>query len=503
MRTAFINADVMTLDSATPRAAGLLVEDGVVAGLLTDSPVGTGADVKIVDCRGAAVVPGFHDCHAHLTDTGRLAGEHDLGGCSSVAEIVDRVARLPEPLIFAGSYEEHRVEERRAPLMRELDSAVSDRPVLLSRIDGHSCVVNSAAWALLQPLANEGVARDDEGNPTGRLFGPANYAAQRDFTQRLPAAVNRAADLRAAGLALQAGITTLHNVVVGDAPFEELEELRRSNAALPLRVFMKSCTTDVGKVKRLGGRIFGGDIFLDGSIGSHTAAVTEGYRDAAGNGLLYLSRDHLAELFDEAAEAGLSPGVHAIGDRAIEEAIAAWESVIRKRGPLRGVRPSIDHFEIARDDQISRAASCGLLLSMQPAFDFLWGGEAGMYAQRFGAAPARRMNLMGSALRASCIVCGGSDSPVTKLSALLGIQSCVDHHVPEERLTVEQALRAYTIDAAKMAFEEGQRGALKVGMAADFAVLESAPDKVPAERIKDIGVLMTVIGGDVRHSIAA
>ncbi len=501
MLTAYVNADVSTMDPALPRAAGLLVQDGAIARVLTDRPTGLSKDLKVVDCQGGAIVPGLHDCHAHLTDTGLLSGDHDLGDCASIAQILRRLTRLADPLVFAGNYEQHHLAERRSPLMRELDSAAADRPVLLTRIDGHSCVVNSAAWALVDIGDLEGVDRDDHGTPSGRLFGPANYAAQRQFTRKLSAEVNRAADERAAALALAAGITTLHNVIVGDAPLEELQELKRANEALPLRVFTKSCTTDVAKVKKLGGRIFGGDIFLDGSIGSHTAAVSSGYCDAAGDGLLYLTRADLYQLFDEAAEAGLSPGVHAIGDRAIEEAIAAWEAVIAKRGPLREVRPSIDHFEIARADHIARAARCGLMLSMQPAFDFLWGGDDGMYAERFGARRARAMNLMGSAVRAGCTICGGSDSPVTKLSALLGIQSCLDHHVCAERLTAEQALRAYTADAAKLAFEEHERGVLAAGMAADFALLERPIDAVPVRQIKDIGVLLTVVGGVIRHSL--
>jgi predicted amidohydrolase YtcJ len=244
--------------------------------------------------------------------------------------------------------------------------------------------------------------------------------------------------------------------------------------------------------------VFGGDIFLDGSIGSRTAAVEHGYRDGDGTGLLYLTRTHLTELFDEAAESGMSLGVHAIGDRAIEEAIAAWEAVIAKRGPLHGVRPSIDHFEIAHSDQIARAARCGMLLSMQPAFDYLWGGTDGMYAQRFGPERALEMNAFKTAKRAGCIVCGGSDSPVTKFSALLGIHALVNHHVPAERFTIEEALRAYSADAAMLSFDEGRRGTLAPGMDADFVILEKPLDDAASADIASIRVLATVIGGDVR-----
>jgi predicted amidohydrolase YtcJ len=494
----YVNADVTTLDRDRPRARGIVAAGGTIVKLIDAKPTGVPKDVHVVDCKGAAIVPGFHDCHVHLTDTGLLTGDNDLGACATIDAILARIETIDGDAVFAGNYEEHRIAENRAPSIEELDAAGGGRPVLLSRIDGHSCVVNSAALALVGVAGMHGVERREDGKITGRLRGPANYAAQTAFLRGMPDASKREADRRAAGIALRAGITTAHNVIIGDPPLEALEEQYRRDAALPLRVISKSCTTSVPKVRRLGSRVFGGDIFLDGSIGSRTAAVDHGYRDRDGTGTLYLDRVQLTEVFDEAAEHGLSLGVHAIGDLAIEEAIASWEAVIAKRGPLRGIRPSIDHFEVAHSDQIARAARCGMLLSMQPAFDHLWGGSSGMYAQAFGPERALRMNLFKSAKRAGCVVCGGSDSPVTPFSALLGIQSLVEHHVPEERFTIDEALRAYAVDAARLSFDEGRRGTLAPGMDADFVVLEQALDTVTPARIAGIRVLATVIAGNAR-----
>jgi len=499
----FVNADVTTLDESRPRARGVVVEDGVIARLLDAAPTGLPKDAAVFDCAGAAIVPGFTDCHAHLTDTGLLAGDHDVGDCPTVASILARVRALRDPVLFAGNYEEERIAERRPPGAAELDAAGGDRPVMLTRIDGHSCVANSAALALVQVAHLEGAERDETDRPTGRLFGPANYAAQAAFLRALPDETKRDADRRAAQIALRAGITTVHNVIAWDPPLEALEEQYRRDAELPVRIVSKACTTSVGKARALGGRVFGGDIFLDGSIGSRTAAVEHGYCDGGGNGLLYLTREQLTELFDEAAESGLSLGVHAIGDRAIEQAIRAWETVIEKRGPLRGVRPSIDHFEIANGDQIARAARCGMLLSMQPAFDHLWGGTDGMYAKRFGPDRALEMNLFKTVKRAGCVVCGGSDSPVTPFSSLLGIQSLVNHHVPTERFSVDEALRAYCSDAARLSFDEARRGKIVPGMDADLAILERPLDAVAANEIADVRVLATVVAGDIRFKADA
>lgn len=497
--TVYINADVTTLNPGLPRANGLVVEGDKIARLLDNHPTGLPKDVDVVDCRGAAIVPGFHDCHVHLTDTGLLAGDHDLHDCADVASMLKRVSALSGAVLFAGNYEDEFIAEQRPPTLVELDAVGGDRPVLLTRLDGHSCVVNSAALALVGVSHLEGVERDAEGRPSGRLFGPANYAGQLAFLRAVPDALKRQADERAAAIALREGITTAHHVIAYDPPIESLEAQYRADAALPIRVISKACTTSVAKARSLGGRVFGGDIFVDGSIGSRTAAVEHEYRDGAGAGLLYLDRAQLTELFDEAAESRLSLGVHAIGDRAIEETICAWEAVIARRGPLHGVRPSIDHFEIAHGDQIARAGRCGMLLSMQPTFDYLWGGADAMYAQRLGKERALGMNLFKTAKRAGCTICGGSDSPVTKFSALLGIQSLVDHHVPAERFTVEEALRAYSADAARLSFDEGRRGTLAAGMDADFVLLERSLDAVAPKEIGAVRVLATVVSGEIRY----
>ena len=506
VQSLFVNADITTLDPSHPSARALLVKDGRIERVLDQPAVGLSSQVRVIDCQGGWLVPGFHDCHVHLTATGLLAGPHDLGRSADLDALLKQVSELArtENAVYAGNYQEASLLEQRAPTVQELDAVAPRTPVLITRIDGHSCIVNSATLRLLgiDPSAG-GVEKDAAGNVSGRLSGAENYAAQVEFLRRLPSRLLRRADRDAVDMALAAGITTLHNVIEGDASYEELAEIYIDNSVLALHVIPKSCTMNVAKVKRLGGRLFGGDIFVDGSIGSRTAAVQQPYADGRGTGLLYLKRDQLGELFSEAAEAGLSLGVHAIGDSAIEEAIAAWEGVAKKRGSLAGLRPSIDHFEIARPDHIARAARIGLLLSMQPAFDYLWGGERGMYEQRLGRERAQGMNLLGTARRSGCLVCGGSDSPVTALSALLGIQSAVNHHIESERLSVDEALRCYTCDAAKLSFNEQRTGRLAEGMAADFTILEQRLDAVPAHKIQDVPVVMTVVDGDVRYSAAS
>jgi predicted amidohydrolase YtcJ len=503
VHTLYVNGDIITLDTSLPRARCLLVRDSRIEQVLAERPAGLSSDTRVVDCNGACIVPGLHDCHVHLTATGLLRGERDLSTCNDIPAVLSKVAELAagQPLAYAGNFNERQMTEKRSPSRNELDGCARGKPALIGRIDGHSCIANSAAFALLNiDLAKSGVEKDANGNPTGRLSGPLSYGAQYDFVHHLPTALLRRADREAAAAALNAGITTVHNVIEGDASYEELQEIYIDNAVLPIRVISKSCTTTVPKAKRLGGRVFGGDIFVDGSIGSRTAALTEEYQDAHTRGQLYLRCDDLTDLFNEAAESGLSLGVHAIGDDAIEQAIAAWEAVAKQRGSLSGLRPSIDHFEIARPDHIERAARLGILLSMQPAFDYLWGGQGEMYEARLGTARARSLNRFGSVRRMGCIICAGSDSPVSPFSALLGIHSGVNHHEASERLDVDEMLRCYTAHAARLAFMEQECGTLAPGKLADFALLERPLDRVPIASIKDIRVLMTVVDGEIRYS---
>jgi predicted amidohydrolase YtcJ len=192
--------------------------------------------------------------------------------------------------------------------------------------------------------------------------------------------------------------------------------------------------------------------------------------------------------FAEAERLGISAGVHAIGDRAIEQCIAAWEKVLHRRPSSRN-RHFIEHFELATPEQIARAARLGLFLSMQPQFDATWGAPGGMYEMRLGAERARAMNALRSAKRAGAALAGGDDSPVCRLSPLSGMRAALAHHNPNERLSVEEALLMYTYDAARFGHAETHTGRLVPGYAADFVLLDGDP--IARETFEGVCVLET------------
>lgn len=450
--------------------------DGASFASFDGREIGAGHDA--IDLRGATVVPAFADCHVHLTDTGYLLGVWDLGAVRSAAEFADRVAALPAGggFVFAGNYDESTWHDAAIAPAEPLDRAHPDAFAMLVRIDGHSCLINrkTLAWLDLDDTLS-GIERDAEGAPTGRLSLEANWRAQARFLAEIPEAQRRAAERRAADLALREGALHLHAQLVGfvgrDAYAAEIEALR---AIRELKWYPKICERDPTLAKSFGLPFVGGDVFLDGSIGSGTAAMTRPYADRAGSGTLTFDDATVESFFAEAEAIGVSAGVHAIGDAAIEQCIAQWERVLGGKPSPRN-RHFIEHFEVATPDQIARCARLGIYLSMQPQFDALWGGEGGMYERRLGTEPMRTMNALRTALRAGATLCGGDDSPVCRLSPLAGMAAACEHHNADERLQPLEALTMYAYDAARLGHAETHTGALHPGFDADFVVLDNDP----------------------------
>ena len=437
-----------------------------------------GAGIETIDLQGCVVVPAFADCHVHLTDTGYLLGERNLAGVRSLAEFEEHVARLPDDeVVLAGNYDESSWTDGAQADARALEARFPDRLAMLTRIDGHTSIVNrrTFAWLKLRDDA-EGIERDEHGNATGRLRLDANWRAQAKLLGAIPERLRRDAECRAIDLGISRGALHLHVQLIGFRdPEAYLYEIRTLRALKKAKVYPKICERNPWIAQSLGLPYIGGDVFLDGSIGSSSAAVSEPYAGSTDNfGKLMLDDRELHRYFMESERLGVSAGVHAIGDRAIEQCVAAWEHVLGGRPSPRN-RHFIEHFEVATQDQIERCARLEIYLSMQPQFDLQWGGDGGLYEQRLGRERKRAMNAIGRALRAGAVVCGGDDSPVCPLDPLAGMQAAVAHHQESERIDAAAALTMYTYDAARLGHVEERTGRLAPGYAADFVVLDRDP----------------------------
>ena len=453
---------------------GFVMCDGRIASLRADD---AGAGIRRIDLAGRAAYPAFADCHLHLTDTGLFLGARDLSAVRTATAYARALAGLPRSgFVLASNYDESRWTDGGTAGAAPLEYAHPDAIAMAVRVDGHSCVVNRRTLAWLDfALEVEGIERGPEGTPTGRLFLEANWRAQAAVLNALPAAEKRAADRRATDLALRAGALHLHVQLVGlPSPQAYAEEIAALTAAGAAKWYPKVCEPDPQLAKDLGLPYIGGDVFLDGSLGSGTAALNEPYRDRAGCGTLMHPDADVEAYFAAAERLGISAGVHAIGDRAIEQCLRAWETVLGGR-PSPANRHFIEHFEIASPDQIARCAQLGIFVSMQPQFDAAWGHPGGMYETRLGPERARGMNALGALKRAGAVLVGGDDSPVCPLSPLDGMRAAAAHHVADERLGIADALLMYTYDAARFGHAERATGRLAPGFAADVVLLDGDP----------------------------
>jgi hypothetical protein len=452
--------------------AGSLTLDGATIAAIDTEP---GAGVSRIDLGGATVVPAFADAHVHLDATGLRAGLADLGGIESAGAFEERIAALPRgPRVYAAGYDDASWPQPASA--RALDRFHPDAIALVVRVDGHSSIVNRKTLQWLDAAGTaEGVERDGGGVPTGRLFLAANRAAQARFFSTVSTSERRAASESACALALARGIVYLHAQLLdlgsAEAYADEIAFLRALPGAI---VYPKICERDPDLAHRLGLPFVGGDVFLDGSLGSGTAALCEPYRDRSGSGALALADAQVDEYFARAEALGISAGVHAIGDRAIEQAIRAID---RAQGGRASDRTGhfIEHAELATDRQLADCARLGIRLSMQPQFEAAWGGPGGMYETRLGAERCAGMNRIASALRAGIGVSGGSDSPVCRLSALEGMAAACERRNAAERLAPLQALALYTSEPARLAHAAGRTGALAPGFDASFTVLDRDP----------------------------
>ncbi|MDQ3940601.1 MAG: amidohydrolase family protein, partial [Actinomycetota bacterium] len=306
-------------------------------------------------------------------------------------------------------------------------------------------------------------------------------------------------------LAYSKGISAVHEMFVVEwRGWASLEAFMGSIADVALEVTPYVGTDDVTRVKELGLERIGGDYFLDGSFGSHTAWLSSPYASpppsgSAPTGIRYRSDDDLLGFFLDAQDAGLQTGVHAIGDAAIEQAIATWEAVADKVGleQVRARGHRIEHFECAGDDHIDRAARLGLRASVQPAFDRFWGGDEGLYAHRLGPDRARMMNRFKTMLDAGLIVGAGSDSTVTPLDPFLQMAALREHHVSDERVGPRVALMLHSYGGHALVGEAvaAERGSLEIGKRADLAWLDRDPATIETVELLETEVLGTWIGG--------
>ena len=485
-----------------PAADCLVLRGGRVAqlGRWQDFKAHLGSSATVKDVSGLTVLPGLGDAHVHFTATGFLATALDCKGVKTVHELLDRLAaearrKRAGELILGLRLEHLEFPSKRLPTLDELEAAAPENPVYLRHITGHASVANRQALARLDfPAGQPGVTLGPDGQPTGYLIAQATQAAtQAMYALNAEQLGYEAAFQAAAQKAAARGCTVVH--ALDDlAAVRRLLELERE---LPVRVLPYAQTFDVEAVVALGLPRIGGchACALDGDFDMHTAALSEPYAGLPDQfGLLYQTQDALEAFVLEAHARGLQCAFHAVGDRAVEQALRVFEKA-QAALPRPDARHRIEHAQLIGPDHLERAKRAGVMFSLQPAFNDAWDHHT--YEGWVGQTRAQRVDPLRSFYEAGIPLAGGSDSTVTDLAPLTGIHAAVNHSRPEERLGLEEAVDLFTRGVAYGTHHENRRGKLAPGYDADLTLLSEDPKEVDPTRLKHVGVAMTIVRGQV------
>lgn len=521
------NAVVRTMDTDCPQAEAVAIFGSRIAAVGTTQQIKAlaGPRTRLIDAGGGLVLPGFNDAHVHFLSGGFQLSSLDLRDARSPEEFRDRLrgaaaARPPGAWITGGQWDHEAWPGAPLPSRQWIDGVTSQHPVLIRRLDGHMALANSLALQKAgitkhtpDPPGGQIVRDPATGEPTGLLKDAAielvnRVMPQPSFEEKMAAA--RAATEHAARL----GVTSVHDMSADVDVGVYLELARRGQ--LKTRVYAVTPLTDWQRWARTGLRAgFGGDLlrvggvkgFSDGSLGASTALFFEPYADAPDwCGLAadeMLPEGAMLERVRAADRAGLQVMIHAIGDRANDMVLSIFEQVIREHGP-RDRRFRIEHAQHLRPQDIPRFGRAGIIASMQPyhcADDGRWA------ERRLGARRCQTTYAFRALLDAGARLAFGSDWPVAPLDPLQGIAAAVtrqtldgrhpDGWVPAQKITVAEAVRAYTLGSAYAEFTDHLKGSITPGKLADLIMLDRDIFTIPPTEIGQTRVRLTVMNGQV------
>ena len=539
-----VNANVLTMDRDRPRASAVAIAGGRIEALDANSGVPAGSG-RVVDLRGATVLPGFHDAHNHMVGFGMSLAEVDLRSAvaGSLDELYAAIARraettAPGDWVIGAGDDQNKLGAH--PNRDALDRAAPGRRVWLRHTSGHMCVVNSPVLAALglDAAATEfpggRVATDSGGRPTGLLEERAQLLVG-SLVYPYPLAELTQAISRAAEQYLKEGVTscTEAGIACGWVAHSPAElaayQAARDTGELGVRVELMLAAEVLhalgahagdGLVAGLDLGIktgFGDDwlrlgpvkIFADGSLVGRTAALIDPYAgDGDGDGCGYLQADaaDLQATIIAAHRSGWQVATHAIGDLAIDVVLDAYARALEEY-PRRDPRHRIEHFAVVQPRQVARAAGLGVIAVPQGRFATELGD--GMLA---AVGPARHgwLYRQRSLLEAGMVLPGSSDRPVVTGAPMLGIADMVNRRTasgapfnPGEAITAQQALYAYTRGSAYASRQEHVKGSIAPGMLADLVMLSEDPTAVSPERIAEVAVLATIVDGHPRYDAGA
>ena len=517
---AVVNARVWTGDAKRPWADAIAVSGDRITLVGSSSAVKklASSGTRVIDAKGMMVVPGFIDSHVHFISGGFGLSSVQLRDAKTPAEFIRRIktyaATLPAGAWITEGNWDHEQWGGELPRRDWIDSVTPNNPVWINRLDGHMGLANSAALraagvdAATRDVAGGTIVRGSDGAPTGILKDNAQSLIDNAVADPSPDVVDRAVDAAFAYLAGN-GVTSVHNM----GTFADLTAFERAHksgrmktriyAVVPLAQWQQLADTIRARGRGDAWLHIGGlKGFVDGSLGSHTAAMLQPFTDAPNDtGLFVNTPEHLYEWTSGADKAGLQVIVHAIGDKAIRTQLDIYQRVEGEDGS-RDRRFRIEHLQHIAPTDIPRVAALGVTASMQPYHAI----DDGRWAEKvIGHERAKTTYAFRSLRDANVRLAFGSDWFVAPATPIEGIYAAVtrrtldDKHpggwIPEQKISVEDALRAYTQGGAYAEFADKEKGTLAAGMLADFVILDRDLTKIAPETIRDTKIVMTVVGG--------
>ena len=517
---------VLTLDPQLPQAEAIAVRDGRIVSVGDDETIArmAGPSTRRIDLDGGLVVPGLIDAHGHISSLGRRLENIDLRGVDSVDEVARRVAARAAELpagawVAGGGWDQNLWPGKTFPDHRPLTRVAPDRPVWLRRIDGHAGWANEAAMraagitAATADPSGGSIERDADGKPTGVFVDNATSLIENAIPEpdqeRIKSWIVTALDHCA-----RVGLTGVHDAGVSEEELAAFRELAEENR-LPLRVYLMWSGMGGEDLERLLDQppllnhhdrltLRAVKLMIDGAMGSRGAVFFEDYDDDPGNrGLLVMQPEEVEHAATLALRRGYQVATHAIGDRAISLTLDAYEKALAA-APTEDPRLRIEHLQCVRERDIVRMKRLGVIASMQPTHatsDMYWG------EQRVGTERGRGLYAWRWVLDAGVPLASGSDFPVELARPLNGLYAAVtrqDHEKwpeggwhPEQRMTLEEAIRSFTTTAAYAAFEETTRGRIAPGYSADLTVFGRDLRAIPPSEIPQAGIVYTIVGGTI------
>lgn len=522
---AVTGARVWTGDPELPWAEAVASRGDRILAVGSDAEVSKLIDenTRVIAAAGGMLVPGFIDTHVHFVDGGAGLASVQLRDARSPEEFTQRIADYAASLdsgewIRYGTWD-HENWGGDLPRRDWIDAVTPENPVWVHRLDGHMALANSVALDLAGVDADTGdiaggeVVRTDDGRPTGIL----KDNAMRLVEQAVPAAGDELMDRKVAAAMRHVagnGVTTVHDM----AGWSSLAAYRRAHARLEMitRIYSVVPLNDWQRLRdevETSGRgdewlkIGGLKGFMDGSLGSHTAAFLEPYTDTPEErGFLINELEDMRRWISSADDAGLQVMVHAIGDSAIRDLLDIYLDVVEANGE-KDRRLRIEHAQHIHPEDVARFAVQDIIASMQPYHAI----DDGRWADRIiGPERSATTYAFRALIDTGARVAFGSDWSVAPATPIEGIYAAVtrrtldgaqpDGWVPDQKISVEQALKAYTSEAAYASFEENVKGSLKAGMLADMVLLDRDLTTIPPQEIRETRVLSTVVGGKVVHT---